>query len=61
MLWRTASVKVRYLKNTLKNFSSKTETTNKPTYIVSDLNSNLHDCSVNAKVKTYVNFLSRNN
>ena len=60
-LWRAASVKVRYLKNTLKQLFNKTKTLGKPTYIVSDLNSNLLDCNVNAKVKTYINLLFQNN
>ena len=60
-LWRAASVKVRYLKNTLKQLFNKTKTPGKPTYIVSDLNSNLLDCHVNAKVKTDVKLLFQNN
>ena len=44
-----------------KNCFSKSKTRNKPAYIVSNLNLNLPDYNIKAKVKSYINLLFQNN
>ena len=54
-------IKAKIFKEYLKGFFKKKIIRDKPKYIGNDLNLNLLDYSVNAKLKIYVNLLFQNN